>query len=325
MIIYVLLRTADMSSTGTCKSDYYVSKLMDSIKELSIIEYCQENYGECAKRCIQWLRLYSAILPRYRGYVSSQYSIVHVENDKYSNRLAYILKSLDIKKYDSVLNKYMDCNKFLVGPIVYQLVQKINTNLPNYQQWDVFMTFSDMVELDRGVCESFQRDTQINKCYNILKKVNKYVSKKEYCENYRNILKKVHFNKKKSPNVEKLTNAQIETESTTHYIKNTIQCNIDDTYDIVDNTESYFDYEQGKELVGERLTFKNAKLGQIVSYATKKTTEYGRVVKINSTYVELERLIRDENCNFTRHHVPVCKSSKNKPQFTRVINIIQDI
>ena len=69
-------------------------------------------------------------------------------------------KMLD--NYDKVIKKYMDCRKFLVGPIVYQLVQKINQSLPVHEQWDSFMTYEDIVAADNGLNSSSTRESLLD-------------------------------------------------------------------------------------------------------------------------------------------------------------------
>jgi hypothetical protein len=73
-----------------------------------------------------------------------------------------------------------------------------------------------------------------------------------------------------------------------------------------------------------RLTFENAKVGMIISYATKKGTEYAKVTKVCPEYVETLRLKKDSEDHYTEHKVSVCKASQNKPAYTRVITILNE-
>jgi hypothetical protein len=344
------------SSNMSYKTDYQLAKLMNSLRELSIMEYSFENYGECVKRSIQWLRLYVIILPKYKEFISNKYEYIsNIENelnkckiftsnyeyikDKHACRFMDIISALSTDNYDMVLTKYMDCSKFLVGPTVYQLVQKVNSYLENSQQWDVFMTYNEMVEVDNGINLSEKRDKKLTECIRYLNKISK--CPKEQLISYQMIIDKIRFRIQpiKSDNV-------LETEGFEHIeIAETDKSN---EYDVVNTSQiyefpEYVEVETPKwanippkewntiptkaynyisDFSNKRLTHENARLGQIVWYVTKKSTEYGKIVDIKPKYIEVERLIKQSNGVFVKHGKPICKASGNKPAFTRVITIL---
>lgn len=326
------------------KTHYAVSKLINSIRELAILEYKLENYGECAKRSIQWLRFYVAMLPLYPSY--SQEALLtyfkNMEQTKTNKRYRMILNALAIEHYDTVLNKYMDCNKFLVGPTVYQLVQKANKFLPHSNQWEVFMTFSSIVEVDKGYNESHSRTSKLNECYTNLHKVKKGSTKE--LEIFQSFIHKVHFRvtsvKKDNTVIAEKLNDVIEQKEMPQY----------DDYDIVNSGNvhefgasdywetadcdccKFYEYEKdwtdvtprSKSETSEpkRLTYDNAEIGQTIMYNTKKGVEYGKIKGIYPTYVDIIRLMKNKDGSFISHPKPVCKVSANKPAYTRVITIV---
>ena len=77
-----------------------------------------------------------------------------------------------------------------------------------------------------------------------------------------------------------------------------------------------------KSKVGERLTHNNAYPGMIITYNTKKGVEYGKIKKVCDYFVEIDRMKRLDDNTYIPHKVQICKSSQNKPAFTRVITIV---
>jgi len=300
----------DNSLSTFIRSDYYITKLMRRLVELCSKEYSLENYGECNKRCIQWMRLYSVMLPKYKDYVGI------IEGEKVdkkgtdSFRWNFMMESLNTSNYDKVISKYMDCRKFLVGPVVYQLVQKINKSLPTEQQWDAFMTYEDIVAEDNGITSSSIRESLLAHCKTTLNQA--YIlAKKVDNQPILEIINKIHF----KWNID--TNDQINDDQPKVESKQ-----LEDWAYILPEEFKEKSDKIEKSLKGERLTYSNAKLDMIISYSTKKGTEFGRVIKINETGVEISRLKKDKDGNFVSHHIAVCKSSGNKPMFTRVITIL---
>jgi hypothetical protein len=312
------------------KTHYAISKLLNSLRELSKLEYSLENYGECVKRTIQWLKLYVSMLPEYASEFDGNHNVEQNQNGKHIKQYFYILNALSIENYDYILEKYMDCNKFLVGPTVYQLVQKANSFMSNSNQWDVFMTFNDMVELDNGLAECSERNDKLTQSSKNLTKV-KNCSKEEL-EPFQQILNKIHF-RVKAIEKEAAIAPKTEQEIDKYY-----------EYDIVNTSNLYEDTEwtdisiqacdnpipkesnikskKSVENSGMRLTPQNAKIGQIISYKTKKCVEYGEITKIYPTYVDIVRLTKNKDDSFTLHSKLMCKASGNKPAFSRVITIV---
>lgn len=331
-------------STVSLKTHYAVSKLMNSTRELAILEYKLENYGECAKRSIQWLRFYVAMLPLYPSYSDKELQTYfnNYDNTKNNKRYRMILDAVSIKHYDTILNKYMDCNKFLVGPTVYQLVQRANKFLPNSNQWEVFMTFNSIVELDKGYNESDSRTMKLNECNYNLNKVKKCSTKE--LEQFQSFIHKVHFRitsvKKDNTDMVKKFNDVIEQKETPQYhdydIVNSSNVNDFSAADYWENADcdccKLCDYEKDWTDVTPpsmvetfwpiRLSYDNAEIGQTIMYNTKKGVEYGKITQIYPTYVDIIRLMKNKDGSFAPHSKPICKASGNKPAFTRVITIV---
>lgn len=312
------------------KTHYAISKLMNSLRELLKLEYSLENYGECVKRSIQWIKLYVAMLPEYANEFNGIHGVSQNENDKYIKQYFYTLNALSIENYDYILQKYMDCNKFLVGPTVYQLVQKVNSFMSKSNQWDVFMTFNDMVELDNGPANSSERGDKLAECSKNLTKVKSFSI--DELMPFQPILNKIHFRVKRvekeaaiEPKPEQETEKYYEYDivNTSNLYEDNEWTNI--TMHSMDNVipkETNFKCKNAVENSGMRLTPNNAKIGQIISYKTKKCIEYGEITKIYPTYVDIVRLIKNKDGSFTLHSKPMCKASGNKPAFTRVITLV---
>lgn len=306
----------DNSLTTFIRADYYVSKLMKKIIELASKEYSLENYGECNKRCIQWLRLYSVMLPKYKDYIGILEGEQVEKKGTDSFRWSFMMKSLDTDNYDKVLKKYMDCRKFLVGPVTYQLVQKINQSLPIHEQWDAFMTYEDIVAADNGLNSSSTRESLLAHCKTTLKQAYILISKVDN-QSVLEILNKIHF----KWDID--TNAQINTTPVKNLVPKLETNQLEEwAYILPEEFKEKID-KQETELKGMRLTSKNAKVDMIISYSTKKGIEYGRITKITDTFVEISRLKKDKDGYFVPHHIAICKSSGNKPMFTRVITIVE--
>ena len=303
----------DNSLSTFIRSDYYLTKLMRRLVELSSKEYSLENYGECKKRCIQWMRLYSVMLPKYKDYVGIIKGEKVDKKGTDSFRWNFMIESLNTNYYDKVIKKYMDCRKFLVGPVVYQLVQKINKSLPIHEQWDAFMTYEDIVAVDNGISSSSTRESLLAHCKTTFRQAYILATKVDN-QPILEIMNKIHFkwNIDTNDQIEKINDVQPKVESK----------QLEDWAYILPEEFKEKSDKIEKSLKGERLTYSNANLDMIISYSTKKGTEFGRVIKISETGVEISRLKKDKDGNFVPHHIAVCKSSGNKPMFTRVITIL---
>jgi hypothetical protein len=297
----------DHSLETLIRADYYITKLMTKLSELVIVEYATENYGEASKRCVQWLKLYRIMVHKYKDYICDGNE--HINRDKYyvdetkeSKRWDAMMSALRTKMYDRILIKYMDCHKFLVGPKVFDLVEQINMALPNKDNWSVFTSFRDIVEADGGVNQSDERTMMLSMCNNVWThtlRINRTI------ENFPivDILEKMRF-KTKIPTIQLMTDPEPEPEAEQEYvyISSPVQEEEQQPY--------------------KRLSFENAKIGMIISYATKKSVEYGKITAIKPTYVEITRLKKMDNESFVPHNVVICKASKNKPAFQRMISIV---
>jgi hypothetical protein len=291
----------DHSLETLIRADYYITKLMTKLAELVTVEYSNENYGETSKRCVQWLKLYRIMVHKYKDYIRD--GTEHINRDKYyveesheSKRWDAMMSALRTKMYDRILIKYMDCHKFLVGPKVFDLVQQINTALPNEDNWTVFTSFRDMVVEDGGVNQSDERTMLLSMCSNVLShalRINRTIENFPIVE----ILEKMRFKTKIPITI-------VEAEPDYVYVSSSP----------LSSTST----------VPERLSIENAKLGMVISYATKKSVEYGKIVAIKPTYVEITRLQQQDNGSFVPHKVAVCKASKNKPAFQRLISIVSN-
>lgn len=295
----------DHSLETLLRADYYITKLMTKLAELVTVEYSNENYGETSKRCVQWLKLYRIMVHKYKNYIRD--GTEHINRDKYyveesreSKRWDAMMSALRTKMYDRILIKYMDCHKFLVGPKVFDLVQQINTSLPNQDNWTVFTSFRDMVVEDGGVNQSDERTMLLSMCSNVLShtlRINRTIENFPIVE----ILEKMRFKTKIPTTIQLAAEPEPEAEAESEYVHVS---------------------SPTKATVPERLSIENAKLGMVISYATKKSVEYGKITAIKPTYVEIMRLQQQNNGSFVPHKVAMCKASKNKPAFQRLISII---
>jgi hypothetical protein len=307
----------DNSLTTFIRADYYVSKLMKRLIELISKEYSLENYGECNKRCIQWLRLYTVMIPKYKEYIGILDGEEVGKTGTDSFRWNFMMKALHTENYDKVIKKYMDCRKFLVGPVAYQLIQKINQSLPVHDQWDAFMTYEDIVAADKGIAKSSSRESLLSHCKTTFKQtylLNKKVDNQPILE----ILEKIHFKWDIDTNDQLKDTCQKKVEVVIHPTDQLEEWAYILPEEFKEKIEKY-----EKEVIGHRLTSDNAKVDMIISYVTKKGVEFGQISKITNSGVEITRLKKDKDGTFVPHHVAVCKSSGNKPMFTRVITIIQ--
>jgi hypothetical protein len=312
----------DNSLTTFIRADYYVSKLMKKLIDLSSKEYSLENYGECNKRCIQWLRLYAVMLPKYKDYIGLLEGEQIGKKGTDSFRWSFMIKSLETDNYDKVLKKYMDCRKFLVGPVAYQLVQKINQSLPVHEQWDAFMTYEDIVAADNGLNSSSTRESLLSHCKTTLKQAYILMCKVDN-QSVLDVLNKIHFKYTIDTNDQIKDEPQTQAQAEAHKVSKMDTAQLEEwAYILPEEFKEKIDkYEM--EVRGKRLTYKNAKVDMIISYSTKKGIEYGRISKISETGVEISRLKKDKDGKFVPHHVAICKSSGNKPMFTRVITIVE--
>ena len=292
-------------------ADYHVARLMHKLRRLAIREYKLDNYGECSKRCIQWFKLYSVILPSYVKY-DDIFTTHNLDLDTLNNsdyRFNFIINQLRDLKYKDALYWYTECRKFLVGPVAYCIIEKINTILPKDERYEAFMTYSDIVVADKCLRNTRAHSEYMLDIKTILNKAKKYNRMIAY-ENMLSVLNSIsikprEFSKKSS--LEKIE--QIDCDKVP--VNNTNQTL---TLSVNNRTSTKSD--------NKRLTSENAKVGMIITYATKKGTEYAKITKVCAEYVETLRLKKDTDGSYTAHKVSVCKASQNKPEYTRVITIL---
>jgi hypothetical protein len=292
-------------------ADYSIARLMHKLRRLAIREYNLNNYGECSKRCINWFKLYSIMLPSYIQYddifTTKALNTESLNNPDY--RFNFIINQLRDSKYKEALYWYTDCRKFLVGPKAYCLIEKINTILPKHERYEAFMTFSDIVVADKGLHNTYAHYQYMSETQSILKKAKKYNSMIS-CKDSLDVLNSISINPRvvAKPNTPK-KNTQNDCENIT--VNNTHQTHVLPFSNVV---------TQKSDVI--RLTYDNAKVGMIISYVTKKGKEYAKITKVCKEYPETLRLKKDKSGNYIPHNVCMCKASKNKPEYTRVISII---
>ena len=296
-------------------ADYSVARLMHKLRRLAIREYKLNNFGECSKRCISWFKLYSIILPNYIKY--PDIFTTHELNTEILNntdfRFNFVINQLRDSKYKEVLYWYTDCRKFLVGPVAYCLLEKINTIMPKHEKYEIFMNYSDIVVADKGLHNTQAHWVYMIETLTALKKAKKY-NRMVNSENMVSALESISIKPR-----------EVDTYFVTTKINKIKQ--IDCVNLPVNNTNQTLTLPVNdcvpKKSGSVRLTYENAKVGMIISYATKKGTEYAKVTKVSQEYVETLRLKKDSEGRYTEHKVSVCRASQNKPAFTRVINILE--
>ena len=117
-------------------ADYETAKLMQRLRKLAKREYKLQNYGECSRRCIQWMKLYVVMLPSYVKYADI-FTTVKLNTKPLNNpeyRFNYIVNQLRDSKYKDALYWYTECPKYLVGPNAYCLMEKINGIFPKHER-----------------------------------------------------------------------------------------------------------------------------------------------------------------------------------------------
>ena len=306
------------------KADYSVARLMHKLRRLALREYKLGNYGESSKRCISWLKLYSVMLPTYIQYadIFTTNDII-VSGEKTDYRFNFTINQLRTSKYDDTLYWYTECRKYLVGPNAYCLIEKINKILPDGEKYEAFMTYPDIVASDGGLHNTHARYVYMCETLSILKeakKLNTTICSDKILPILNSIIiKPVEVEKKQQIEVEK-KQVVVEKNKQDKWIK-VYPCDNEDTPKPTQMMQPSPKVANPQQL-SERLTYDNANVGMIITYATKKGTEYAKITKVCAEYVETLRLKKDTNGSYTEHKVLVCKASQNKPEYTRVITIL---
>ena len=298
-------------------ADYLLARFMHKLRRLAIREYRLNNYGECSRRCISWFKLYSVILPSYVKYADIfTTDALNIESENNPDfRFNFIVNQLRDSKYKEALYWYTECRKYLVGPIAYCLIEKINKILPQNERYEAFMTYSEIVVADKGLHNSAAHYEYMQETLQILNKVKKYY-KLIGADKIISVLNSISI---KPREFLKLSFQETPKKDDTMKISNAPVNNINQLHTI-----PLDDSENKKVDTQNRLTYENAKVGMIISYATKKGTEYAKITKVCKDYVETHRLTRNLVGGFSPHKVAVCKVSQNKPAYTRVIKILME-
>ena len=293
-------------------ADYCVARFMHKLRRLAIREYRLNNYGECSKRCISWFKLYSVMLPSYIKYddifTSRNLNISSLNNPDF--RFNFIINQLRDSKYKEALYWYTECRKYLVGPVAYCLIQKINTIFPIHERYDAFMTYSDIVVADKGLHDTYSHYQYMQETLTVLKKATKY-NRLLDAKDMLSVLNSISIKPRVVAKPE-IIKKNKQNDCLKMPVNNTNQTHVIPMKNIACH-----------QLDVSRLTYDNATVGMVISYATKKGTEYGKITKVCKDYVETLRLKKDASDNYTEHKVKVCKVSQNKPVYTRVISILK--
>jgi hypothetical protein len=150
-------------------ADYYTVRLMKNLLKLVKEEDKLGNFELSAKRAIQWLKLYSLILPSYKSdqtihgnYIAQDEEQTNDSSEHYN----WIIKHLNVKNYDKAVNVYCDGRVMVVSNKFYNIVNNINVNFSEDDRWEVFTSLKDVTAKD-GIKDSVRRDkliTNILRC-----------------------------------------------------------------------------------------------------------------------------------------------------------------
>ena len=313
-------------------ADFSIARLMHKLRRLAIREYKLNNYGECSKRCISWFKLYSVILPSYVQYADI-FTTHDLNTESLNNpdfRFNFIINQLRDSKYKEALYWYTDCRKFLVGPKAYCLIEKINTILPKPERYEAFMTYSDIVVADKGLHNTYSHYQYMIETLAVLKQAKKYNSMINRIDML-DVLNSIYIKPRVVVKPQPPKNTQ--NDSVNDFVNDSVNDSVNDfvnhsVNDSVNNTNQtcVLPLSNGVPQKSDvmRLTCDNAKVGMIISYVTKKGKEYAKITKVCKEYVETLRLKKDKSGNYTPHNVSMCKTTQNKPAYTRVITILSE-
>jgi len=274
-------------------ANYANIKLLCYLRKLAKYEYAWKNYGQCSKRSIEWMKLYKLLIPAYANCMDIYKKSEHIDKTDTDFRWKFTINQMCTIKYGEVLYWYTECRKHLVGQIGFNLIDEINTYLPESEQYEVFLNYHEITKSDGGLHNSTLR-------YNYMKKV------KRNLDEALRLNVEIEYDKA----IDILSTISIKPKSMTKDVSITE----------LNTTTSHLN--KLTDLIGERLTFNNASVGMIITYKTKKGTEYGKIKKVCNDFVEIDRIKRLDDNNYIPHKVPMCKVSQNKPAFTRVITIV---
>jgi hypothetical protein len=162
------------------KTDKYRLKLLKNLKKLVEEEYVLQNYELSNKYAIQYLKLYKRLA---KEFVGSTYLDTHVKDDTQAHGMSET-KYLSPKYLDRVISTYMECRKFLVGPLAHKLITDINTVLPSHEQWETFTDYRQIFETDGKYANSDHRQKLVHR---LVKYTDKLLDQYEYLRQYKSV------------------------------------------------------------------------------------------------------------------------------------------
>jgi uncharacterized protein YnzC (UPF0291/DUF896 family) len=156
----------NFSLNDILKIDKYRFCLLKNLGKLVLEEYDLQNYESCVKTALVYLKLYRRLV---REFSNTTLVDTRVEDDIQPHNMKDV-KYMSPKYLDRVISAYMECRKYLVSPTVHKLIQEqINPFLPRHEQWETFMSYKSMTDVD-GIHESEYQLSLKSRC-------NKYATK----------------------------------------------------------------------------------------------------------------------------------------------------
>jgi hypothetical protein len=162
------------------KTDRYRLKVLKNLEKLVEEEYVLQNYELSNKYALQYLKMYKRLA---KEFVGSTYLDTRVNDDKQAHGMSET-KYLSPKYLDRVVSTYMECRKFLVGPLAHKLITDINTVLPGHEQWKTFTDYIQMVEYDGKYADSTQKQKLVHR---LAKYTDKLLEQYEYLRQYKKV------------------------------------------------------------------------------------------------------------------------------------------
>ena len=171
---------ANFSLHDILKADKYRLKALKNLEKLVEEEYVLQNYELSNKYALQYLKLYKRLA---KEFVGSTYLDTRVKDDKQAHGMSET-KYLSPKYLDRVVSTYMECRKFLVGPLAHKLITDINTVLPRHEQWQTFTEYKQIFETDGKYADSTHRQKLVRR---LAKYTDKLLDQYEYLRQYKSV------------------------------------------------------------------------------------------------------------------------------------------
>jgi hypothetical protein len=162
------------------KVDKYRLKVLKNLKKLVEEEYVLQNYELSNNYALQYLKLYKRLA---KEFVGSTYLDTLVKDDKQVHGMSET-KYLSPKYLDRVVSTYMECRKFLVGPLAHKLITDINLVLPRHEQWQTFTDYRQIFETDGKYADSTDRQKLVQR---LAKYTDKLLEQYEYLGQYKSV------------------------------------------------------------------------------------------------------------------------------------------